>query len=92
MKVGIGSMGGWEAFGVEREVTKSAKNVLYEIDGEPALELYKSFLGDNAKELPASALLFPLSMREKESKRPLVRTILNINEEDQSLLLSGLNK
>jgi hypothetical protein len=89
LEVGFGSMGGWEAFGVEREVTKSDKNVLYEIDGEPALELYKSFLGDNAKELPASALLFPLSMRENKSKRPLVRTILNINEEDQSLVFAG---
>ncbi len=89
LEIGFGSMGGWESFGVERTVTKSAKNVLYEIDGQPALELYKSFLGENAKDLPASALLFPLNMRLHQEDRAVVRTILNVNEQDQSLVFAG---
>ncbi len=89
IRVGYGSMGGWDIFGIERSVTKSKNNVLYEIDNQPALDLYKSFLGDKAAELPASGLLFPLSMRVESSKEPLVRTILAINEEDKSLTFAG---
>jgi len=89
LKVGFSSKGGWDSFGIERLVTKSDKNVLYELDGLPALELYKSFLGEEANNLPSSGLLFPLSMRCNESMMPVVRTILGINEEEQSLTFAG---
>ncbi len=89
LEVGYGSRGGWNSFGIERNVTKSKDNVLYELDGKPALALYKSFLGDQAENLPASGLLFPLSMRFESDKKPLVRTILGINEEEQSLTFAG---
>lgn len=89
LKIGFGSFGGWDSFGVERMVTKSKNNVLYEIDNEPALKLYKSFLGDRAAELPASGLLFPLSLRSEADSLAVVRTILAINEEDQSITFAG---
>ena len=89
LKVGYGSLGGWDTFGLERIVTRSKANVLYEIDNKPALELYKSFLGDQAKDLPASGLLFPLSMRITENESPVVRTILGIDEKEQSLTFAG---
>jgi len=89
LNVGYSSKGGWDSFGIERLVTKSEKNVLYELDGLPALEIYKSFLGDQAKNLPGSGLLFPLSLRVDESSKPVVRTILAINEDDQSLTFAG---
>jgi len=89
IQIGYGSMGGWDSFGIERSVTKSIGNILYEIDNLPALELYKSFLGEKAKELPASGLLFPLSMRTAENNEPIVRTILAVNEEDQSMTFAG---
>jgi hypothetical protein len=63
--------------------------VLYELDGKPALELYKSFLGDYAKDLPASGLLFPLNLRSEENAKPVVRTILAIDENAQSLTFAG---
>ncbi len=89
LKVGFSSKGGWDSFGIERLVTKSNKNVLYELDGFPALELYKSFLGKQANNLPSSGLLFPLSMRLDEDSTPIVRTILAVNEADQSLTFAG---
>ena len=89
LQVGCGSKGGWDSFGIERKVTRSENNVLYELDGKPALALYKSFLGEKANELPSSGLLFPLSMRDEESELPVVRTILGISEEDQSLTFAG---
>lgn len=89
LKIGFGSFGGWDSFGVERLVTKSKNNVLYEIDNEPALKLYKSFLGEKAAELPASGLLFPLSLRSEADSLAVVRTILAVNEEDQSITFAG---
>lgn len=89
LKVGFSSQGGWDSFGIDRLVTKSDKNVLYELDGMPALELYKSYLGDNANKLPGSGLLFPLSMRVNDHDAPVVRTILGIDEESQSLTFAG---
>lgn len=89
LKVGYSSKGGWDSFGIERLVTRSDQNVLYELDGSPALEIYKSFLGDKANDLPSSGLLFPLSMRNEKNATPVVRTILAINEEEQSLTFAG---
>jgi len=90
LTIGYGSMGGWDSFGIERLVSKSEYNVLYELDGKPALALYKSFLGEQySNQLPASGLLFPLNLRIKQGDDPIVRTILAINEEDQSLTFAG---
>lgn len=84
-----GSVGGWDSFGPERLITKSKANVLFELDGKPALEIYKKYLGDQAKDLPGSGLLYPLSIRTKDSDDSLVRTILNINEAENSLTFAG---
>ena len=89
IQVGYGSFGGWDSFGIDRKITKSKENVLFEIDGTPALELYKSYLGDKASELPGSGLLFPLSLRTEYDQTPVVRTILSINEMEQSITFAG---
>lgn len=89
LKVGYSSKGGWDSFGIERLVTKSNKNVLYKLDGMPALEIYKSFLGKEANNLPSSGLLFPLSLRTSKDAIPVVRTILAVNETNQSLTFAG---
>lgn len=81
--------GGWTPFGPERMVTKSKGNVLYELDNLPALDLYKQYLGDKAKELPGAALLYPLKVKSSNERQSIVRTILNINEEDNSMILAG---
>ena len=59
LKIGYGSLGGWDPFGPERLITRAKGNVLYELDGKSALELYKRYLGEHAKGLPATGLLFP---------------------------------
>jgi len=89
LKVSHGSMGGWETFGLEREVTHSKNNVLFEIDHKNALELYKKYLGKYADELPGSALLFPLSLKQANSNNSVVRTILTIDEKNQSMTFAG---
>jgi hypothetical protein len=89
LRIGHGSFGGWDEFGPERTITRSDKNVLYEIDGKNALDLYKEYLGPYKNELPGSALLFPLSLKEPASDQYLVRTILGINEEERSMHFAG---
>ena len=88
LKVGYGHFGGWDPFGPERRVTKSDHNILHELDNKSALELYKTYLGDKAKELPGSALLFPLGMRLKPNDPILTRTILTINP-DGGMVFAG---
>lgn len=85
-----GSRGGWDPFGPTRQVTRSSGNILYEIDGQPALEIYKRYLGERADELPGSGLLFPLALREDpEDEDYLVRTILAVDEQESSLTFAG---
>ncbi len=89
LTVGYASLGGWDSFGPERLITRSEGNVLYELDGQSALDLYKRYLGDHAEGLPATGLLFPLSLRTKDRDVPFVRTILGIDEDAQSLTFAG---
>ncbi len=90
LKTGYGSVGGWDPFGPKRRITKSRGNVLFELDGKPALDLYKQYLGPDAEKLPGSALLFPLAIRpEFTSEHDMVRTIVGINEEEKSMTFAG---
>ena len=89
LKVGFSSLGGWDSFGPERLITNSKGNVLYELDGHSALELYKKYLGEHAKGLPATGLLFPLAVRNKSGDKAVVRTILSVNENEHSMTFAG---
>lgn len=84
-----GSQGGWDIFGLEKEITRSQNNVLFEIEGQNALELYKKYLGAEAENLPASALLFPLYVTIPGAAKPVVRTILSIDEEQKTMTFAG---
>ncbi|MGB4927819.1 MAG: FIST N-terminal domain-containing protein [Giesbergeria sp.] len=96
IKVGYGSLGGWDPFGPEREITRAQGNVLFDLDRKPALELYKRYLGEHAAGLPATGLLFPLALRYPEmvggthgGSSSVVRTILGIDEEHGSMTFAG---
>jgi hypothetical protein len=90
IQVGCGSFAGWLPFGPARKVTKSIQNILYELDGERALDIYKRYLGDYAKDLPMAGLLFPFEMLGKDQEKSgIFRTILGVNDNDGSLTLAG---
>lgn len=94
VQIGHGSAGGWDPFGPRRLVTRSKGNILYELDGKPALELYKQYLGERAEGLPATGLLFPLALSRPDAgggseDRRVVRTILAVDEASQSLTFAG---
>ena len=91
IRIGHGSAGGWDLFGPRRQVTKSAGNVLFELDGEPALDLYEHYLGpEDSKGLPGSALLFPIQVYDaSEPDSSVVRTVLAVDHETRSMTFAG---
>ncbi len=90
LKFQHGSFGGWDTFGPERRITRSEGNILFELDGQPALDLYKRYLGDEARNLPGSALLFPLRIRDpQDSSTALVRTVVGVDEERRAMIFAG---
>ena len=90
IRIGYGSHGGWDIFGIQRKVTHSQDNIVYEVDNQPILDIYKKYLGEKAKELPASGLLFPLGLYDMDDRNKIiVRTILAIDEEKKSITFAG---
>jgi hypothetical protein len=86
-----GTRCGWKSFGPLRRVTRAAGNVLYELDSKPALNVYREYLGDRAAELPASGLLYPLSILKGDSRQDsgIVRMLVNVNQHEGSVILAG---
>ena len=89
VKVGYGSAGGFDTFGIERTITSAKGNILYELDGKPVLDLYKEYLGEYSKDLPVSGLFFPLDVRSKDGKNSYTRTIAAVEEDTKSLKFAG---
>jgi len=90
MQISCGCYDGWSEFGANRIITKSVGNIVYEIDNQPALNLYKKYLGEElSKELPGSGLRFPFSIRKNNDSHRVIRAVLGINEEENSLIFAG---
>jgi hypothetical protein len=91
IQFGYGSAGGWDVFGPKRKITRSRGNVLLEVDGKPALDLYKLYLGpEQSQNLPGSALLFPMRVfHPKHPEQTVVRTVLGIDSADGSMIFAG---
>lgn len=93
LTVGAGALGGWEVFGPARLVTRAEEqpvgSVVYELDGESALGLYKRYLGPLAAELPASGLLFPIELGSRSGHTGVVRTVLGIDEATGAVRFAG---
>lgn len=91
LKVGYGSLGGWDPFGIERTITKSKNNILYELDGKSALDIYKEYLGELADGLPGTGLLFPIRLRNNNNNQDseVVRTLLGIESETGGMIFAG---
>jgi hypothetical protein len=90
IRIGHGSVGGWDAVGPQRIVTRSEGNTLYDLDGQAALDLYKDYLGAEAANLPASALLFPLRIHPPgKPKASLVRTVVGVDASKKAMIFAG---
>ncbi len=90
IRIAHGYASGWEVFGPNRVITRSEDNVLYELDGKPALDLYERYLGEEAAGLPASALFYPLQIWQPDQPdHKVVRTILSVDHDARSMTFAG---
>jgi len=86
LRFGYGVCGGWMPFGPARKVTRCEGNVLYELDGEPALAVYRRYLGDYACDLPIVGHFFPFAMLDHNHQEiGLIRSMLAVDEKDEGL-------
>ena len=86
LRFGFGVLGGWLPFGPARKVTRCEGNVLYELDGESALEVYRRYLGDYARELPVVGHFFPFAMLDRNHDEiGLIRSMLAVDEKTGGL-------
>lgn len=87
-----GCASGWDAFGPSRRVTRSARNVLYELDGKPPYELYERYLGEelSMRDRSDDGVVFPLQISHPEIQRnTLVRAPLAIDGSRKSMTFAG---
>jgi hypothetical protein len=89
-RVAHGMHGGARAFGPVRRITRAEGVRVYELDGEPSLDIYRRYLGPYAAELPTSGLMFPFAMLDNElADVGLIRTLVDVDEEARALVLAG---
>jgi hypothetical protein len=86
-----GCAGGWDVFGPRRKVTKSEGPVVVELDGEPPLDLYTRYLGEEeAAAMPGSGLAFPLRIHdEAEPDRQIVRSVFAVDRSAGTLTFAA---
>ncbi|MEZ4688332.1 MAG: FIST N-terminal domain-containing protein [Bacteroidia bacterium] len=86
--------GGWQAVGIEKLITRSEGNIVYTIDNEPALDVFKSYFGlpedmDAKKDVVANiGVQYPLHVYDKEGNA-VIRAPLIGNDDDGSLIFAG---
>jgi hypothetical protein len=93
-KVGTGVRSGWSALGIAKRVTRASGNVLYELGGQPVLEVYERFLGKHAERLPAVGVEYPLGLVDEMGKCGggdyyLLRATMSVNRGEGSITFAG---
>jgi len=79
---------GWKSIGKERIVTKADKNIVYEIDGQRAIDFYKKYLNVTSDDMPQVGIEYPLEVTMKNGD-VVFRAVLGIDEEKGALIFAG---
>lgn len=92
LNFGLGIKHGWKPLGKPHTATRSYGNVLYEIDGQPAANIYEEYLGRKLSDLRQDtrlvSVLYPIGIHLAGEEEYLLRNILSIGT-DGSLHLQG---
>jgi hypothetical protein len=90
LRIASAAQGGWQPFGPARQVRRCHANVLFDLDDERALDVYRRYLGEYADGLPSSGRLFPFEILDAEHRPTgLMRTLQAFDDADGSLTLAG---
>lgn len=93
-RLGTGLDSGWAPIGVPKKVTKACGRIVYELNGEPALNVYERFLGNHAHKLPAIGVEYPLGFK-KPSSSPnqedlyILRATMSVDRNARSIKFAG---
>jgi small ligand-binding sensory domain FIST len=79
---------GWVGIGADKLVTHAEGNIVYTIDDQPALEVYKEYLNVRDEELPEIGIEYPL-MIKKRDREAVLRAVINVDREKKSLIFAG---
>jgi hypothetical protein len=93
-RLGTGLDSGWAPIGVPKQVTKASGSVVYELNGEPALNVYERFLGDHAHKLPAIGVEYPLgfirpSIHGDQEDLYVLRATMSVDRKARSITFAG---
>jgi hypothetical protein len=91
--VGTGIGSGWSPIGIAKKVTKASGSVVYELNDQPALEVYERFLGKHADKLPAVGVEYPLglvcNLGDTNEEHHILRATMSVNRLDGSITFAG---
>ncbi|MBI3333062.1 MAG: FIST C-terminal domain-containing protein [Candidatus Omnitrophica bacterium] len=91
--LGIGARHGWQPLGKPRRVTRARANVVEELDGTSAVNLYETYFETAAASMKAESLagvsiLYPLGMPIPGEEEYLLRNVLRVDP-GGSLIYAG---
>jgi hypothetical protein len=92
LHISTAARSGYLPISIARTATRvEAGNVLLELDGRPALDVYREFLGPRAGEMPAVSVEFPLGIVQegREAAPALTSAIFKVDEARRALILGG---
>ena len=92
--LGTGTACGWFPVGIAKKVTRAVGNVVYELDGQPALQAYERFLGKHAERLPAVGVEYPLGLLGSDSEAEekgyfLCRATMGVDRQAGAIIFAG---
>ena len=92
--IGTGVRSGWSPIGIAKKVTRASGNVVFELNGQPALEVYERFLGKHADKLPGVGVEYPFGLVDRsgdvgDPDYHLLRATMSVNREEGSITFAG---
>jgi hypothetical protein len=93
-KLGTGVKSGWAPIGLAKQVTRARGKTVYELNGEPALNVYERFLGQHAGKLPAIGVEYPLGFTSfmngsDERGQYVLRATMSVDRKERSITFAG---
>ena len=89
LQVSYNAQGGWDSYGVECLVTKSRENRILEINEQPALNFYRAHVDSKVLEnFDDDGFNYPIKVRNEEHSFPVMRVLLAVDQEEESLIMS----
>jgi len=93
-RFGTGVRSGWAPIGLAKQVTRARGNIVYELNGEPALDVFYRFLGQHADKLPAIGVEYPLgytlpSADPDQGDAFILRASMSVDRKERSIIFAG---